>query len=140
VQSPLSIFRRELSSISLGAAKPTTQRRHTKPKIEGAMKRKNRIEITVETRLTVIRRGTNLAQVWCNGCSSPVQWITPEEAAARGRQHAHRLPLGGSRSAHVVETETQALLICLNSLLTFTYKGEKTHVTQYLIDRHTYDE
>jgi len=105
------------------------------------MKRRSRIEITVETRLMVIRRVTNLTHVWCNGCSSPVQWITQEEAAARAgvsTRTIYRWVEAGQ--LHVIETEKQALLICLNSLLTLTYKGEKTHVTQHLIDRHTHDE
>jgi hypothetical protein len=105
------------------------------------MKRRSRIEITVETRLMVIRRGTNLTHVWCNGCSSPVQWITQEEAAARAGVSTRTISRWvEAGQLHVIETEKQALLICPNSLLTLTYKGEKTHVTQHLIDRHTHDE
>jgi hypothetical protein len=98
------------------------------------MKRRSRIEITVETSLLVIRRGTNLAQVWWNGCSSPVQMITPEEAAARAgvsTRTIYRWMEAGQ--LHVIEIEKQALLICLNSLLTLTYKGEKNpcHTTPH---------
>ena len=45
------------------------------------MKRRKRREITVETSLLLIRRGTNQVPVWCNKCSSPVQLITPGDAA-----------------------------------------------------------
>ncbi len=45
------------------------------------MKRRKRVEITVETSLLVIRRSPNQAPVWCIECSSPVQSVTPEEAA-----------------------------------------------------------
>jgi len=76
------------------------------------MKRRSRIEITVETRLMVIRRGTNLTHVWCNGCSSPVQWITPEEAAARAGVSTRTIYCWvEARQLHVIETATQALLI-----------------------------
>jgi len=98
------------------------------------MKRRSRIEITVETRLMVIRRGTNLAQVWCNECSSPVQWITQEEAAARAGVSTRTIYCWVEAGLlHVIETATQALLICLNSLLTLTYKGEQKpcHTTHY---------
>ena len=90
------------------------------------MKRRSRIEITVETSLMVIRRGTNLGPVWCNGCSSPVQWITREEAAARAGVSTRTIYRWAEASQlHVMDTATQARFICLNSLLTLTYKGEK---------------
>src|SRR4030095_16749332 len=98
--SPLSIFHRELSSFSLGAAKPTSQRRTHKPRIEGSdeTEKENRDH----------RRGP------FDGHSPGyepdpglVQWLFVAgsmDYAGRGcragrRQHAHHLPLGGSRSA-----------------------------------------
>ncbi len=88
------------------------------------MKRRKRIEITVETSLLVIRRGTNRGQVWCLECSSPVQSVTPEEAAVLAgistRTVYRRVEAG---QLHFIETAEQSLMICLNSLLRSTDKG-----------------
>ena len=64
------------------------------------MKRRSRIEITIETRLMVIRRGTEPGP-------GLVQWVfvagsmdyAGRSRRAGRRQHAHHLQLGGSRSA-----------------------------------------
>jgi excisionase family DNA binding protein len=82
------------------------------------------MEITVETSLMVIRRGTNLAPVWCDECSSPVQLITPEAAAVLANvstRTVYRWVEAGQ--LHFIETAKQAPLICLNSVLRATDKG-----------------
>lgn len=83
------------------------------------MKRRKRTEITVETSLLVFRRSTNHAAVWCIECSSPVQLVTPEEAAVLAsvttRTVYRRVERG---QLHFVETEAGTLLICPNSLPT----------------------
>ena len=82
------------------------------------MKRRKRVEITVETSLLVIRRGTNQGPVWCLECSSPVQSVTPEEAAVLAgvnTRAVYRWVEAGQ--LHFIETAEQSPLICLNSLL-----------------------
>ena len=61
------------------------------------MKRKKRMEITVETRLLVIRRRTNHAPVGCIECSSPVQLIAPQvlEKCKRNPSEIPRRPMTG---------------------------------------------
>lgn len=82
------------------------------------MGRRRRMEITVETRQMVIRRRTNHAPVWCTECSSPVQSVTPEVAAALAgvstRTIYRRVE---AEQLHFIETAEQSPLICLNSLL-----------------------
>jgi len=82
---------------------------------------RRRIEIIVETRQVVIRRRTNQAPGWCAECSSAVQLITPEEAAALAcistRTIYRRVEAG---QLHFNETAEQSPLICLNSLLRST--------------------
>jgi hypothetical protein len=99
------------------------------------MKRTKRMEITVETRLLLIPRGTNQAPVWCIRCASPVQFITPEEAAVRADVNArtvYRWVEAGK--LHFIESANQAPLICLNSVLRSTDKAEQNHVTKHIID------
>jgi len=81
------------------------------------MRRKRRMEITVETSLSIIRRGTNQVPTWCPECSSPVQLITLEEAAVLagvGESAIHNLVEQGQ--LHFVTTGAGILLICPNSL------------------------
>ena len=76
------------------------------------------MEITVETRRLVIRRGTNQASVWCVDCCSPVQLITPEEAAVLAGVNTRTIYLRVEQGQlHFIETAEQSPLICLNSLL-----------------------
>jgi hypothetical protein len=54
---------------------------HTSQRTEGADEWRKRLEITLETRRLVLRRSNNQTTVWCLACSSPVQSVSPEEAA-----------------------------------------------------------
>ena len=104
------------------------------------MKRTKRMEITVETCLLVIRRPTNHAPVWCIRCSSPVQLITPEEAAVRqgvNTRTVYRWVEAGE--LHFIESANQAPLICLNSVLRLTDKAEQNHVSEHIIDHRNHD-
>lgn len=104
------------------------------------MKRRKRIEITVETSLLVIRRGSKQALVWCIECSAPVQLITPEEAAVLAGVSTRTVYRRVEREQlHFVETDSGRLLICLNSLPTSTSAKETNHVTEHIIDHRNHD-
>lgn len=82
------------------------------------MKRRKRVEITVETSLLIVRRSTSRTPVWCTACSSPVRSVTPGEAAALAgvsERTVYRWVEAGR--LHFMETAEQALVICLDSLL-----------------------
>ena len=82
------------------------------------------MEITVESSFLVLRPSTNHAPAWCEACSSPVQWITPEEAAVLANvstRTVYRWVEAGQ--LHFIETAKRALLICPNSLSRATDKG-----------------
>lgn len=94
------------------------------------MRRRKRMEITVEIRQIVLRRRTNPAPAWCLECSSPVQSITPEEAAALVGVNTRTIyQWVEAGQLHFIETAEPSPLICLTSLLSSTDKGEKNHVT-----------
>ena len=81
------------------------------------MRRRMRMEITVETRRLVIGRSTSQTPVYCPVCSSPVRLVTPDEAAAMAAvstRTIYRWVEAGQ--LHLMETAEQPLLICLNSL------------------------
>ncbi len=104
------------------------------------MKRTKRMEITVETRLMVIRRLTNQAPVWCIQCASPVQFITPGQAAVLAGVNTRTLYRWvESDQLHLVESANVEPLICLNSLLTLSDKGEENHATEHTIDHPNHD-
>jgi hypothetical protein len=95
------------------------------------------MEITVETSLLIFRRPANQAAVWCIECSSPVQLITPEEAALLASVSTRTVYLRVERGLlHFVETDAGRLLICPNSLPTSISAKENNHVTKHLIDHH----
>lgn len=74
------------------------------------------MEITVETRRVFIRRSQNL--VWCIECLSPVQFLTPQEAAVLAGVNASTIDrLAEDGQLHSIATAEQSRLICLNSLL-----------------------
>lgn len=99
------------------------------------MKRRKRVEITVETSLLVIRRNKNQAPVWCLDCSSLVQSVTPAEAAVLVSVNTRTIYRWvEAAQLHLIETAEQAPLICLNSLRSLTDKGKNNHVTEHLID------
>jgi excisionase family DNA binding protein len=98
------------------------------------------MEITVETRQMVIRRRTNHAPVWCTECSSPVQLITPEEAAVLAGVSTRTIYRRVERGQlHFVETDSGRLLICPNSLPTSMSAKENNHVTEHIIGHHNHD-
>lgn len=104
------------------------------------MRRRRRMEITVETRRLVIRRSTNPAAVSCIECSSPVQLITPEEAAVLASVSTRTVYRRVERGQlHFVETEAGGLLICPNSLPTSISAKENNHVTEPIIDHNNHD-
>lgn len=82
------------------------------------MRRRRRLEIAVETKRMVVRRGMSQAPVWCAECSAPVQTVTPEEAAALTGVDTSAGPRrAGADRLHFVEAAGRSPLICLNSLL-----------------------
>lgn len=82
------------------------------------MKRRKRIEITVETCRLVIHRGANQASVWCAKCSSSVQSVTPREVAVLAGVNTRTVYRWvEAEQLHFNETAEQSPLICLNSLL-----------------------
>ena len=82
------------------------------------MKRKRKIEITVETRTLVFRRDEHRVLPHCPQCAANVL-LTPDEAAiiaqTTTRTIFHWVELG---QLHFVETDEGELLICPNSLPT----------------------
>jgi excisionase family DNA binding protein len=98
------------------------------------------MEITVETSLLIFRRGTNQFPVWCIDCSSPVQLITPEEAAVltgvSTRTVYRRVERG---HLHFVETDAGRLLVCPNCLPTSISAKENNHVTEHIIHDNNHD-
>ncbi len=104
------------------------------------MKRRKRVEITVETSLLVVRRSQNQAPVWCIECASPVQSVTPEEAAMLAgvsTRTVYRWMEAGQ--LHFFETAEQSPLICLNSLLRSTDKGGNDHVTEHITNHRNHN-
>jgi hypothetical protein len=104
------------------------------------MIRRKRVEITVETRRLVVRRGMSQAPDWCAECSAPVQSVTPGEAAALPgvstgtvycRAEAGRL--------HFVETAARSPMICLNSLLRSTGEGGDDHAAGHAADHRNHE-
>ncbi len=88
------------------------------------MSYKQRIEITVETeQLLVLRR--RRATALCAQCASPVELLTAEEAAtAAGVSLSSIQRSAEEQRLHFSETAEGRLLVCLNSLLDLTTKGE----------------
>lgn len=104
------------------------------------MRRRRRMEITVETRQMVIRRNTNQAPIWCIGCLSPVQLVTPEEAAALAGVSTRTIYRWvEAEQLHFIETAEQSPLICLNSLLGSTDIRRNSHVATHIIDHRNHD-
>ena len=92
------------------------------------MSRRRRIEITVEQRRLVLRRSV-WPPVCCVECSTPVQMLMPEEAAALtgvGTRQLYRWVEAGQ--IHFVETAEGRLLLCPNSLSNELAEKEKDHV------------
>jgi excisionase family DNA binding protein len=104
------------------------------------MSRRKRMEITVETSLLVFRRTTNPAAVSCVECSSPVQMITPEEAAVLASVSTRTVYRRVERGQlHFVETDAGRLLICPNCLPTSISAKENNHVTEHIIHHNNHD-
>jgi hypothetical protein len=80
------------------------------------MKRRRRTEVTLETRLRIIRRSAP-ATVFCAQCPAPVPLITPEEAAVLARTSTRTIYRWvEAEQLHYSETPEGRLLICPNSL------------------------
>ncbi len=92
------------------------------------MRRRRRVEITVEISRLVMRRGAGRASVWCPVCAPPVPLVTPEEAAVLAgvstRTVYRRVEAG---QLHFVETDAGRLLICPNSAPRATTAKEIRH-------------
>lgn len=104
------------------------------------MKRRRRVEITVETTRLVIRRSKNQAPVWCLECSAPVQSVTPAEAAALTGVNTRAIYRWvEAAQLHLIETAEQAPLICLISLRRVTNQGGNNHVAEHIIEHRNHD-
>ena len=83
------------------------------------MKRRRRTEVTLETRLRIIRRSAS-ATAFCAQCPAPVPLITPEEAAVLARTSTRTIyALVEAGQLHFTETPEgplMKLLVCPNSL------------------------
>lgn len=127
----MSIFRRELSGISAT---------DTQTKSGDAMKRRRRVEITVETSLLVIRHSKHQTPVWCFACSSPVPAVTPEVAAVLVSVTTRAIYRWvEAAQLHLIEAAEQPPLICLNSLRSLTDQGGNNHVAAFITDHCTHD-
>ena len=83
------------------------------------MRQRRSVAITVETSRLVVRRSTNRMHVWCTHCSTHVQAVTLEDAAA----------LTKAGKYHFVE-EAGSGLICLKSLFVSIHKQTMTNNKQ----------
>jgi hypothetical protein len=103
------------------------------------MKWRKRLEITLETSRLVLRRSNNQTTVWCLACSSPVQSVSPEEAAWLAGVNTRTVYRWvEAEQLHFIETAEKTSLICLNSPLRLTDQRGKNHVTNQ-IDHHNHD-
>jgi len=82
------------------------------------MRRKRRIEITVETHeVVVLRPRQRFIQAWCEKCAEQVKMITVDEAAAvAGVTSRTMYRWVEAEKTHFSETPEGRLLICPNSL------------------------
>ena len=108
------------------------------------MKRRRRVEITVETTRLVMRRPECQTPVWCLACALPVPVVTPVEAALLVGVNTRAIYRWvEAAQLHLIETAEQAPLICLNSLRSLTDKGINNYVTEHLaehlIDHYNHD-
>jgi hypothetical protein len=111
-----------------------------KPKIGGAMKRRRRLEITVEISELVIRRSKYQTPVWCAECSSPVQSVTPEEAAVLAGVNISTIDRWVKAGhLHFIKGARVHPLICLSSSPSLTDKGRNNHVNEHIIDHRNRD-
>ncbi len=85
------------------------------------MKRRRRVEVTVETdERFVIRRSCALVTVWCSQCAGQV--VTQQEAMAVAGVNSRTLHhWAEAGTVHFEETADGLLLICLSSLLEEVY-------------------
>jgi hypothetical protein len=85
-------------------------------KQRGAVRRKRKLEIVIEThRRFALRKSGRMSTVLCEQCSGPM--VSAEDAFAvtgLSSRAIHRLMEGGE--IHFAETLAGALLICFNSL------------------------
>ena len=81
------------------------------------MSKRKRTEITVETRLLVLRRARNHARLFCATCLSPTPLIAPDEAAVLAGVSTRTIYRWvEAEQLHYSETPEGRLLVCPNSL------------------------
>ena len=90
------------------------------------MKTTRKTKITVEReRLLVIRRQRRQVVAWCQACSAEVDMFAVAAAAAlTGLSQRAVFRLLEAESLHFTENDEGEVLICLNSLLNQTRKGD----------------
>ncbi len=81
------------------------------------MKKKRRIEITVETRSLVFRQSNARMLFFCSQCAATVQMLAPDEAAVLAQTSSRTIYRWVEmQRVHFLETKENRLLICPNSL------------------------
>ena len=99
------------------------------------MRRRTRVEITIETSLLVVRRGTSQTNAWCAECVSPVRSVTPEESAVLAgvsqRIVFRWLEVG---LLHLSEMAASSRLTWLNSVLRSIDNGGSEVVLELVTD------
>jgi hypothetical protein len=84
------------------------------------MNKRRRTEITIETKLLVLRYTRRRAPLYCAVCLSPTPLIAPEEAATPAGASTRTIyALVESGQIHFRETAEGKLLVCPNLLPLF---------------------
>ena len=81
------------------------------------MSKRKRTEITVETRLLVLRRARHHARLFCAICPAPTPLIAPDEAAVLAGVSTRTIYRWvEAEQLHYAEMPEGRLLVCPNSL------------------------
>ena len=80
------------------------------------MRQRRRVAITVETSRLVVRRSMNQMHVWCAQCSTEVQAVTLEDAAALIAVSPSTIYTQSEAGQYHFVEEAGSGRICLNSL------------------------
>jgi hypothetical protein len=85
------------------------------------LKSKKKTEITYETsRLVVLRKSPFRNPVWCEGCLTEIEMITPEEAAIIARVSTRAIYRWiDAGKLHFLDGPERSLLVCSTSLLAY---------------------